>query len=118
MFAHSSIANRATALLLFGVLGSGYLVGCDSEEASSEQWMSIAPVQCGGNAWEVEEKTLEAYLEDQGVEVLDKRTTVFADAVCLACSCPTGERIDVLVSVNDVPTLLAEGFFREDDWPF
>ena len=80
--------------------------------------MSIAPVQCGGNAWEVAGQSLEDYLADLGVDVLDKKSSTWAEAVCLACSCPSGERIDVLVDTDDVAILLDEGFVPEDDWPF
>jgi hypothetical protein len=106
-----------SALLVIGFLFPGCLF--DSDDSSNlAVWMSIAPIQCRGNAWEQQDKTLEAYLADLGVEVLDKETSQWAEGVCEACSCPTGQRIDVLVREDDQETLLTAGFVREENWPY
>ena len=103
--------------MFFGLSGPGCLFN-NNGDATHRVWMSIAPVQCGGNAWQMEEKSLEDYLKDRGAEIFDQRSRTFAEAVCLACSCPTGERIDVLINEDHVDILLAEGFHHSEDWPY
>ena len=98
-----------------------YFPGClfDSDDAPDDQiWMSIAPIQCGGNAWEVKGQTIEAYLENRGAHVIEIETSTFSEAVCLACSCVNGQRVDILVNEDDVSVLLKEGFVRSNDWPY
>ncbi len=117
MRSRSAHTYLAAAVFAFGA----YLPGClfDGDDASDRQiWMSIAPIQCGGNAWEIEDKTIEAYLADLGADVIDLKTSTFAEAVCLACSCPNGQRVDILIDKDDVSILLTEGFVRSNDWPY
>ena len=105
-------------LITLGLYGPGCLFESNGLDGSFDRaWMSIAPIQCGGNAWQKEDKSIEDYLADRGAQVLDLRSHTFADVVCHACSCPTGERVDVLVDEEDVDILLAEGFHRFEDWP-
>lgn len=116
---HTTFGAIFGVLITFGLNGPGCLFDSDGIDGSSDRvWMSIAPIQCGGNAWQMEHKSLRDYLADRGTEVLDLKSHTFADAVCLACSCPTGERIDVLIDEEDVDILLAEGFYRWEDWPY
>jgi hypothetical protein len=104
-------------LFVLAFFFSGCLFNADIA-ADEEVWMSIAPIQCGGNAWEIEEKTVEKYLEDRGVDVIETETTTFADDVCLACSCVNGQRLDILVSEDDVSIMLVENFILSIDWPY
>lgn len=46
------------------------------------------------------------------------KTSNFAGAVCLACCCISGQRVDDLVDHDDVRILLAEGSLRSEDWPY
>jgi len=99
----------------------GYFPGClfDGDDASDDLvWMSIAPIQCGGNAWEIEDQTIEAFLAGRGAEVIDLKTSTFAEVVCESCGCITGQRVDILVDDDDVSVLLTEGFVRSNDWPY
>ena len=117
MLLRSSNAYVAAGFIAFGA----YFPGClfDGDDTSDQEvWMSIAPIQCGGNAWEIEEQTIEDYLEDRGADVLNIETSTFTEAVCLACSCPNGQRIDILINEDDVSILLVEGFIRSEDWSY
>jgi hypothetical protein len=87
--------------------------------STAARWLSISPVQCGGNPWEQvsalggEREKLVAWAASLGVSV-DYVAFVHpsvAAGVCLACSCPRGDR--VVVSVNDPQdeeVLRANGF--------
>ena len=109
--------NLLSVVLLAGFLFPGCPFSSD-DNSEAAVWMSIAPIQCGNNAWDRAGKTLERYLADRGVDVLDRHTSIFADAVCEACSCITGQRVDILVGERDVEIMLAEGFVRDEDWPY
>ncbi|MCP3978622.1 MAG: hypothetical protein GY716_04715 [bacterium] len=80
--------------------------------------LSRAPVQCGGNPWQRENKTIEEYFRDLGVTLLELRLVQHEARVCMACSCPNGERLDVLVFEESVALMLELGFVRHDDWPY
>ena len=73
--------------------------GSDGDPLSGDglTWMYVLPVQCAGNAWEQAGLSVEEYYEGLGITIHDIRSERFADNVCLACSCPTGERIEVRV---------------------
>lgn len=107
------------ALAGFAVLGSS-APGClfDGGDAvdTARAWVSIAPIQCNGNAWEVADQTVEQWLDENGVDAHETKSSQFADAVCLACSCPTGTRLDILVDESDVETALSLGFVRSDEF--
>ena len=77
------------------------------------RWVQIEPTQCGGSPWEQAGLSLDAYLAGLGIEVHDVTTEPFAEIVCSACSCPTGERVCVLVDEPDVP-LMEDGGFSHD----
>ncbi len=116
MSGHSVHTYLAAALFSFGA----YFPGCPFDGGDTSDrlvWMSTAPIQCGGNAWEVADQSIEVYLADRGADVTDLKTSTFAEIVCEACSCPTGQRVDVLIDENDVPILRTEGFVRAEDWP-
>ena len=114
----TNLSYSAMLGILLAVIMNG--PGClfNTDKSDERVWMSIAPIQCGGNAWETEDQSIRDYLADRGAEVFDLKTSSWAGAVCAACSCPTGERVDVLVDSDDVDILLAEGFQRFEDWPY
>ena len=75
---------------------------------------STSPIQCGGNPWEIwwrdtrggeeadEATILAAYLATElGVEVVFSWSRLVARAVCMACSCPRGDRLTVVVKGDD-----------------
>ncbi len=107
----------AAAMFAVGAFFSGCLL--DGDDASDHQiWMSTAPIQCGNNAWEQVGQSVENYLDDRGVDVIDLETSTFAEVVCESCACITGQRIDILIHQDDVSILLGEGFVRSSDWPY
>ena len=87
----------------------------------------IDPTQCLSNEWdndwlkthEYDEypatesgrlKIFTDYYEALGVKIYDAYSEWVYDAVCAACSCPTGERYFCTVSEDDVAFLLNAGF--------
>jgi hypothetical protein len=94
--------------------------GCVTEEGGNA-WVKRDPVQCRGNAWELwehaeeysaEEELLEAYyLSEHGVEILEVQGVSWGDVpVCLACNCPRGDTLYVLVSREDSVAMLDLGW--------
>ncbi len=85
-------------------------------------WASIQPKQCGTNAWNEwwaagggtepeEEQLVRTWLSSQyGIEVSSYSQQQTAENVCLACSCPRGDTIKILVDEKDLPTLEELGF--------
>jgi len=93
-------------------------------------WMSIDPVQCLGNEWEQdwlehtgnnyevwtdlsEAEQLEifkVFYEGQGVIIHELDVTYPYEDVCLACSCPRGDRIHILVDAGNLEQMLDWGF--------
>jgi hypothetical protein len=114
---HAINSIAAGILVAFGFQFPGCLFDTENE-SDVHIWASVAPIQCGGNAWEQQGKSIEDYLSDRDVEVIELKTTTFADAVCLACSCINGQRVDILISEEDLPKVLSEGFVRAEDWPY
>jgi len=101
--------------------------------------MSIAPIQCLGNVWEQdwlashdndygayprdlskpgleeEEKLIiRSYYQRQGVFINEFATTEWDGAVCLACSCPQGYTMFVLVAEVHEETMSDLGFVSND----
>lgn len=99
-------------------------------EGDGKIWMSIDPVQCLGNDWELdwlsknnnnfdlwaqmtEEEQLQVfkeYFENRGVVIHDMDVTQPYEEVCLECDCPRGDRIHVLVDDAHLNQLLSWGF--------
>ncbi|PIR89626.1 MAG: hypothetical protein COU07_01915 [Candidatus Harrisonbacteria bacterium CG10_big_fil_rev_8_21_14_0_10_40_38] len=83
-------------------------------------WVQIDPRQCNMNPWQEvvidepapadDDSLIRSYYASQNVEVFDIKRKVTQEVVCLACSCPTGETVYLLVSNGDVNSMLAFGF--------
>lgn len=104
-------------------------IGAKSE---GEIWVYIDPIQCLSNAWEqawllTHDNDYDAYprdeegrlhifyefFETQGVTIHEVKVTIWAEEVCGACSCPTGERIHCLIDEGDLPVMREWGFREE-----
>ena len=134
---------RYTSLIPLSVLilASGCLIaGVDDADEFIEPnqlWMSIAPIQCMGNPWEVDwlashDNDYESYPGDsstpeleeadvigdyymrQGVQIERFDTEQWDGAVCLACSCPAGYTLLALVDDTDRQPMLELGFSAVD----
>jgi hypothetical protein len=92
-------------------------------EVTLSGYYTITPIQCGGNGWEapgvVPSPNLSGelgralgWLEASGVAVeeLGFVNPVEPYAVCLACSCPRGDRLVVKADDNQATALIALGF--------
>jgi len=64
----------------------------------SSVWFYIDPIQCGLNFWERANKTLAEHLAENNITVLKMVSTQQYEVVCLACTCPRGDRIHVLAA--------------------
>lgn len=91
-------------------------------------WVYYVPVQCLGNPWEQdwlesnggdsanypkerEMEIIKSYYEKKGVQILKTGLGMSAfDRVCLACSCPRGDLILLLVPDSQMEKMLALGF--------
>lgn len=81
------------------------------------EWFSISPKQCSQNPWNewdiktgwsqtvrfsspeaMQQALITAWLADQGIAVKDYATRTTSEIVCMACDCPTGQEVAVLVS--------------------
>lgn len=101
--------------------------------------MSIAPSQCLGNAWEQdwlashdndygaypydlskpgleeeEKEIIRSYYQHQGVPIEELATTEWGGDVCLACSCPQGYTMFVLLAEVHEETMMDLGFVRSN----
>lgn len=99
-----------------------------TETAEGKTWLDYVPVQCMGNPWEQdwlaanggdsasypkerEMEIIKSYYEKKGVQILKTGLGMSAfDRVCLACSCPRGDLILLLVPDSQVEKMLALGF--------
>ena len=53
---------------------------------------------------------IKGYYEQQGVTVSDGKNAPKYDEVCLACSCPEGQTLFLLVRDQDVNTMVSLGY--------
>lgn len=104
-------------------------IGADSK---AKIWVYINPIQCLSNPWERawltehdddydayprdEENRMHIFrefFEEQGVTFHEVKVTTWAEEVCGACSCPTGERIHCLIDESDLEILKGWDFQEE-----
>jgi len=104
-------------------------IGAASE---GEICVYIDPIQCLGNPWErawltEHDDDYDAYPRDEenrmrifreffkttGVTIHEVNMTIWAEEVCTACSCPTGERIHCLIDEDDLLVMKCWGFQEE-----
>ena len=100
----------------------------NQREPNEKEWFSIEPIQCQGNLWdewdakelnkrkwEGEEELITVWLEIvNGVRVYDYASKQVYEIVCLACSCPRGDRIAVLVNSSNSAKMLELGWEKMD----
>lgn len=127
------------SLLLAVVPAALLLPACDGRggllRPPEEEWVAMEPVQCLGNPWERDwierhgndpqryprdrdsvNRIIADYYGRLGVEVRAVVSLPRYDVVCLACSCPRGDTLYLLV--DDARPMLDLGFRREfPGWP-
>lgn len=62
--------------------------------------ISLDPRQCNSDRIATDDQSLRQYLLDQGITLYGLKRYTFSTTVCRACSCPTGERIVMLVDAE------------------
>jgi hypothetical protein len=102
---------------------------------SADTWVAIEPTQCLTNPWEQdwlsrnngnysaypkdpttpglepeEFAIIQEYYDRQGVVVMDGATAPKYDVVCLACTCPEGHTMFLLVRGEDVEAMIGFGY--------
>ncbi|NQT64505.1 MAG: hypothetical protein HQ556_16200 [Candidatus Marinimicrobia bacterium] len=98
---------------------------CENPE---QDWVTISPIQCMENPWELswlenhesdewsnlsDEEQLDVfkkYYLDRGVPIFATRTSFPNEGSCRACSCPRGDQIHALVNSSDIHQMLDWGF--------
>lgn len=99
-------------------------------------WVATEPIQCLGNPWEQDwlrdhGNDYGAYPRDAdsqkaiiveyyalfGVDVARVLSVPKFEVVCLACSCPRGDTLFLLVDRDDEDVMLALGFRKESPGP-
>lgn len=108
----------------------------------TDTWVAIEPTQCLTNDWEKEWlerngqdyagypkdpatpglepeelKVIQDYYSRQGVVVFDSATASKYETVCLACSCPEGHTMYLLVRGEDVEVMIGFGYRVESPRP-
>lgn len=118
------------------------VTSCISEDvnvpAPGRVWVATEPIQCLGNPWEhdwleshsgdhsgypkdpstpgLEPKEIaiiQSYYGRQGIEVFATETARKFDVVCLACSCPEGHTLYLLVREQEVEQMIEFGYREE-----
>ena len=104
--------------------------------AGDPVWVETDPIQCMQNPWEAkwleknsgardeyptdeqeQDKLIKAYYEGEGVIVRDLKRTYFTETIgevtlCLACSCPAGYTLKLLVPGVEIKRMQGLGFER------
>ena len=111
------------AIIVIGGVFAYYFWQKNKEKKTSPSqnkvWVSINPVQCKGNPWEKnfpqennDEDTIKKYYQSLKFTIYDIKITPSSPGtiVCMACSCPRGDTIKVMVSQADADKLISQGF--------
>ena len=91
-----------------------------AQPAGEKAWFSYDPKQCGTNPWsqmpfacdslDCEEFKIKSWLAKNGITVYDYASKQVSDIVCMACSCPRGDRVAALVESKDSAKMQALGW--------
>ncbi len=103
--------------------------GCENGACKipEEMWLELTPIQCGGNPWEqwnsetlykTETERIKAWLSEvYKIKVYEVIKKDFYEIVCLACSCPRGDKIYVRTASENLLALQKLGFKTTLDNP-
>jgi hypothetical protein len=128
------------SLLAVTLVGLLAITGCVEEEIinPTESWVATDPIQCLGNPWErdwleshdgdyrsyprdpvtpglepQEEEIIREFYDRLGISIIEIETAQTYDQVCLACSCPQGYTLYLLVPGSNVQAMLDLGYRLE-----
>lgn len=113
------------------VILSAVLQGCLPEDEAI--WVTILPIQCLGNPWEVDwlekhdddtaawsamsnAEQIEVFVDyygDLGIPIREVDQTFSDNDHCDGCACPRGDRLFCLIDEKDLDTMLGLGFELE-----
>jgi len=130
----------AVILSLIVVFATIYVLGSKNNrnslfEETDKTWVKTDPIQCLGNPWEVdwlkshgddyaaypkgdrsvglsdeEIQIIKDYYKKQGIVIYDVKWELWDTAVCMACSCPDGYTLYLLISNSDINMMLEFGY--------
>jgi hypothetical protein len=100
--------------------------------ANETSWVEIEPIQCLGNPWEHdwlnshkndsssypkenEFEIIKDFYAKKGITVINVKSERKYEVVCLACSCPRGDVLSILIYDSDVDKMLALDFKLSGD---
>ena len=115
------------------------MMSCTEEDTTRSEpgrvWVALEPIQCLGNPWErdwleshnwdysgypkdptapglepEEFAIIQDFYDRAGVVVFEAETALKYEAVCLACSCPEGHTLYLLVSAESVQKMMELGY--------
>ena len=130
------IIHPATLLILASFFAVAFIyIANNKGQTIPEQWLSISPIQCLGNAWEFNwlksnpgryaeyphgigaelseaEKTIIAqFYKSKNIDILDIATEDNPNlTTCTACSCPIGYTLNVKVNLDDAKLMKEWGW--------
>jgi hypothetical protein len=114
---------RSSFTLLFALaLGLVGCAGTDTEPSPANGvTVSYAQTSCadpwyapGTNSDAGFQQALENYVRQQGIKLYQVHLTASGQqAMCLACSCTTGRRVEAVAEAKDVDALLKMGFKQQ-----
>ena len=102
---------------------------------AKKAWVTLNPIQCNGNLWEVfwtslklyrddqamaddlrnnEEIIIKAYFKSLGITVYEFKKTLVSEMVCMACSCSNGYKIEILVDKQFAKSIDSKGNVLSD----
>ena len=92
----------------------------------STTWVNIYPVQCNLNPWQQanpfssferfqnvktdEKSQIKQYLQTKSINPITINIKKKYDIVCMSCSCPRGDEVDVLIYKKDLNKITGLGF--------
>jgi hypothetical protein len=101
------------------LLLTSFLVFSSCEKYFGEKtWTYRIETGCGTNPWSYTnsdntETVVIDFLEGKNIKVYDFKIEIYSEGpFCLACTCPTGRKIWVLISDSDLKTINEFGFIQ------
>jgi len=105
---------RNVALILLLAAISLLILSCE-DMLSRKTWAYFNETGCH-NPWGIVEKdqvepAVVSFLDEKGIPVFDIRTEIYSEGpFCMACTCPTGRRVHVLIRESDSKEIQRLGF--------
>jgi len=106
---------KHVALIILLITFSLLTLSCE-EYFGEKIWAYYNETGCNTNPWghadrDKTEPTVVRFLEEKNIPVFDIRIELYSTGpMCMACICPTGRRIHVLIMESDIKEIKNLGF--------